>query len=109
MTTLADIEAIHWRGAWEAVANDVERQFLETELTTTLHPAHILYKRPMTAVARRTDNDEVLFLARNSGNGGRELAQVHLTGSTERTADEPACTLFASLEAWMDAAFGGDV
>jgi hypothetical protein len=108
MTTLANIEAIEWRGSWEAVANDVERQFLETELTTTLHPAHTLYKRPITAIARRTDNDEVLFLVRNSGGGGREFVQVHLTGSTERTPDEPACTLFVSLEAWMDAAFGGE-
>ena len=108
--TLADIEAVEWRGAWEAVTNDVERQFLETELTTTLHSEHILYKRPITAVAQRTDNDDVLFLVRGDGGGGiMTFAHVHLTGSTERTPNEPACTLFANLEAWMDAAFGGDV
>jgi hypothetical protein len=102
--TLADIEAVQWRGTWEAVSNDVERQFLETELTTTLHVGHILYKRPITAVARRTDNDDVLFLVR--GIGTTELAQVHLTNSTERTPETPACTVFASLEAWKDGALG---
>jgi hypothetical protein len=106
--TLADIEAAQWRGTWEAVANDVERQFLETELTTTLHPEHILYKRPITAVAQCTDNDDVLFLVH--GGGKTELAQVHFshTDSLERTAELPACALFASLEAWFDATSGGN-
>jgi hypothetical protein len=105
--TLADIEEFEWFGTWAAVTNDVERQFLETELTTTLHQQHILYKRPITTLARRSDSEDVLFLVR--GNGLIELAQVHLTYSSERTPDEPACTIFVSLEAWMNEAFGGDV
>jgi hypothetical protein len=110
--TLAVIEAFQWFGAWEAITNDVERQFLETELTTTLHVEHILYKRPITAVARRTDTDDVLFLVRGSvvkSSAARvELAEVHLSYSAERTPDFPHCILFESLEAWKEAALRED-
>ena len=103
--TLAEIETFEWFGAWEAITNDVERQFLESELMTTLHTEHILYKRPVTAIARRTDSDHVLFLVR--GRVDRigmvtEIAEVHLSYSTERTADFPASVLFTSLEEWKN-------
>jgi hypothetical protein len=104
--TLADIEAFEWFGTWEAITNDVERQFLESELMTTLHAEHILYKRPVTAVARRTDSDDVLFLVRGRVDRvgmATELAEVHLSYSTERTADFPASVLFATLDEWKNA------
>lgn len=105
--TLAEIEAFAWFGTWEAITNDVERQFLETELTTTLHTEHILYKRHVTAIARRTDTDDVLFLVRSIANGGviTELAEVHLAYSAERTRDVPHSVVFSSLEAWKKGAW----
>lgn len=106
--TLSDIEVFSWFGAWQALTNDVERQFLETELTTTLHPDHILYKRPLTAIAERRESDDVLFLVRGRVTEGRidenavEIARVCLSYSTERTADIPQTTIFPSLVAWQE-------
>ena len=83
---------IEWREPWVQVTEDEQRRRLEAELRRELATSHQLHGRAARAVARRIDQDDVLFLV------GEELAVVHLTYS--KSAPErppwPRTRLFSS-------------
>ncbi len=73
----------------------------EEELARELRPGHPLYGVKAVSVARRTDNDDVLFAL--FGHSSR-FAVVHLTWSSrpEPSPEWPATVFFASLEEWIE-------
>ncbi|TAE32653.1 MAG: hypothetical protein EAZ92_01425 [Candidatus Kapaibacterium sp.] len=103
MTLLpSDIANYAWKGAWTAISNDVERQFLESELMTSLQEGHPLYKRPLMALAERDGGEWVLFLVRWSVSE-RMLAEVSFAQPMSFTVEEPHSRLFVSMEEWENA------
>ncbi len=82
---------------WVAVGS-VE-QHLEAQLARELHAEHVLAGRVVRAVARRGDNDDVLFEVEGKG-----YAVVHLTWARQRVNDArlPRTRFFASLDEWVE-------
>jgi len=74
---------------------------LETELRNEVSPDHVLYGVEAVSVARRTDNDDVLFFLPAHE---KPLAVVHLTWSGKRDwqPDFPATIFFSSFEDWVE-------
>jgi hypothetical protein len=74
---------------------------LERELKKELSDGHILLGKPITIVARRKDNDDVLVKV--SGDPAL-YAVVHLTWSheKERVPTCPRTTLYASWSEWVE-------
>jgi hypothetical protein len=87
---------------WTAVPPEAARQ-LEAELAREVGPGHSLWGRRATALARRTDHDDVVFAI----DGESRVAVVHLTyaGRRESSPDWPAVTFHASIQ---DAMAGQD-
>lgn len=83
---------------WVAVGGDAARA-LEEELARELASDHVLAGAEVHAVARRGDNDDVLFEV-----VGRGYAVVHLTWSAEREtgATWPSTQLYDSLDQWLE-------
>ena len=76
------IEILH---PWEIVhADDAEK--LKAELQRELPAGHVLTGMNLTAVARRTDRDDLLFEVDGSL---MPLAQVHLTWQKEKQPNWP--------------------
>lgn len=80
---------------WRAVEG-AERVVLEAELAREVLPEHVLASVMTTALARRDDRDEVLFLVHGAP---FVLAHVHLTWSAP-ASDWPDTTTFPSIQAW---------
>jgi len=100
-STLApEIAGIRWPPHWVPV----ETPQFEARLTNEVGPGHVLYGRPVRAIGRRLDTDDVLFYLPD---GPTLLAVVRLTYS-ERTPEPdprfPYTTLYASVEEWIEAA-----
>jgi len=74
---------------------------LEQELKRELSTNHPLHGCNATAVAQRTDSDDVLFQLENSPH---KYAVVHLTwsGQTEPDARWPDTRFFKSIQEWSD-------
>ena len=85
---------------WFAATAEQARRF-EAHLQRELRPRHVLHGRAVSAIAGRVDADDVLF-ALGDGSG---VALVHLTYARRpaAAAEWPATTIFASLEAAIDA------
>jgi hypothetical protein len=81
---------------WQPVAPG-----LELELVKEVGTQHPLYQQKAVAVARRLDNDDVLFVLPESA---LPLAVVHLTwkGSPETSPEWPATKFYASVAAWVE-------
>lgn len=88
-----------WLEPWQPV--DEHAEALAAELRKELGPKHVLFGRPMAAVGRRVDNDDVLFV---STGAPQTLAVVHLTWCAGQESDPgyPATTLFQSWEDWVE-------
>ena len=73
----------------------------EAELKKELGIGHPLFGRTVRAIARRADNDDVLFEVSGCL---RPFAVVHLTWSGKIDQDPrwPATTTFSNLEKWRD-------
>ena len=74
---------------------------LDTELSRTLAPGHVLEGNTFCAVARRFDRDDVLFHITSP----EELyAVVHLTWATSRETDPawPRTEIFATLDDFVN-------
>jgi hypothetical protein len=72
---------------------------LETELSREISKTHILYGVEAISIARRIDNDDVLFfLPKNK----KPFAVVHLTYSYENSTYFPSTRLFSSLNEWIE-------
>ena len=84
----------HWALAGDQADN------LTAELALELPTGHMLDGTALTAVARRTDCDDVLFELSD----GR-FALVHLTWSGSRETDPawPGTTVYDSLDHWRKA------
>jgi hypothetical protein len=71
------------------------------ELLLELKPGHPLFGLPVAAVARRYDQDDVLFEVLD---GSGRVAEVHLTWAGEREQPPwPSTALFDSLADWAAA------
>jgi hypothetical protein len=75
------------------------REQMEAELARELSPEHPLHGEKVTAVAARSDRDDVLFEV-----AGHGVAVVHLTwsGCPERSPEWPTTRWFASLDDWRE-------
>ena|SRR5713101_4632331 len=87
---LEDLQTKTWLEPWHAVAGGVE----EFELAKEVSTAHPLFGVKAIAVARRNDNDDVLFFLPGQE---RDLAIVHLTYHNENRAEWPHTRFFDSF------------
>ena len=74
---------------------------LEIELKKEVSERHILFKVEALSIARRTDNDDVLFFLPEHKN---PLATIHLTwaGKQDGHSKFPQTVFFVSLENWIE-------
>jgi hypothetical protein len=88
---------VEWLEPWYE-ASDRERKMLEEEARREIHPNHVLWRIPLSLLARRRDQDEALFLLPD----GR-VAQVHLTWTRRREVSIcPTTDVYGSLEEWVE-------
>jgi hypothetical protein len=87
--------AIEWLIPWHPVVSEDDERGLVAVLRRELGQAHVLYRESVRAIARRQDNDDVLFELTD----GR-VAVVHLTWSESPSpfANFPWTTLYATIE-----------
>lgn len=90
------IPASQWLDPWIPVSSGGA---LERELATELPARHILKGVRVRAIARRTDNDDVLFELIGHE---KPLAVVQLSYRHESTAQLPWTVLFDSWEDWVE-------
>lgn len=84
-----------WPDAWQGVPSD-QCASLELELARELTCSHPLHGLRCRAIARRKDQDDVLY---ELDAPGRPLALVHLTWSgTTESAGLPHAVIFNTLE-----------
>ena len=81
---------------WHPVSAE-RRTALESELARELPTGHVLSGKRATAIAARSDQDDVLFDVTGLG-----FAVVHLTwsGRQESSPQWPGTRLFTSLDEW---------
>ena len=73
---------------------------LENELSREVSEGHILYGIKAVSLAKRIDNDDVLFFLPNNK---YLFAVVHLTWSKESNSSEfPQTVLYSSLKEWVN-------
>ena len=70
---------------------------LERELAAEVSPGHVLAGVDLKAIARRHDQDDVLFQLLD---GSARVAVVHLTYAGRGSREWPRATLYPSLEVW---------
>lgn len=89
---LTELRQLEWLEPWEPTGPG-----LENELAREVGEGHVLSGRLAVAVARRRDNDDVLF---HLPEGPAPFAVVHLTwtGSRERRPEWPWTELYRSVE-----------
>jgi len=81
---------------WESI--DEHSAAFERELRLELTRNHVLWDVEVRAIARRCDNDDVLFQVRTD----RRVAAVHLTWSSKPEVENfPWTQLYDSLDAWV--------
>jgi hypothetical protein len=90
-----------WPASWAPVDGCSGGDFLTKELQRELSPGHAVFGLPITPIARRRDQDDVLFSIQD---GTGRVAIVHLTwkGSPE-SPPFPWATLYRSFADWRDA------
>ena len=94
--SLAELGGMHWLSPWEPCEGG-----FEAELRREVGPGHVLYGLRAVAIARRRDDDEVLF---HVPHGPLPLAVVHLSWA-DRPAPEPILPeteLYPSLRDWAE-------
>jgi hypothetical protein len=95
---LAELEKLGWRAPWVLLEPEFRSGFV-TELRAEVNSQHPLHNVEAVAVARREDNDDVLFYLPNHT---PPLAVVHLAyAGRERSAEWPDTQFFDSLEDWV--------
>jgi len=72
-------DTLHYLKPWHADDTD-----LTVQLHTEINKKHILYGKPVKSIARRQDNDDVLFAVFDSE---FKYARVHLTWSQSKLSD----------------------
>lgn len=83
-----------WLPPWYPIDSEEDCRALCNELQREINSAHPLHGLMATAIARRQDNDDVLFVLED----GR-YAAVHLTWVGQQdSSDVPATTVYATAE-----------
>jgi hypothetical protein len=90
---------IMWPEPWAPIERPDKREALQAELHSELSASHPLFGLSVVALARRYDQDDVLFELSD----GR-VAEVHLTWSRkpERDPAWPRTTIFSSAAVWAE-------
>ncbi len=88
-----------WLTPWVAIKQNITQ--LEDELARELLDAHILCGKKVRAIARRIDNDDVLFEVDDQD---YQYAVVHLTwsGKQESSKEYPWTVLYSNFEDWVE-------
>ena len=99
---LPELREVEWLDPWRPTAPG-----LEAELAREVGPGHVLAGRRAVAVARRVDNDDVLF---HLPDGPALLAVVHLTwtGRREQKPQWPYTELYHSVAEFAERCMGPD-
>ncbi len=92
---MIDAEAIDWLRPWEKVGDSAPG--LERQLIREVAEGHPLFGLSVTAFARRSDTDDVLF---GVGVSKERLAAVHLTWGGRQEPPLPGTDLFESFESF---------
>jgi len=85
---------VEWLDPWHR-----EESGLERELASEVSPQHPLFQLEAVAIARRNDNDDVLFFLPASI---PSLAVVHLTWRRETNAEWPFTRFYSSLADFIE-------
>ena len=89
---------VHWLEPWMPIESGKTRSTFEAELCCELSAGHPLHGLLVTAIARRKDQDDVLFML-----GDGTVAEVHLTWLRRREVDGlPRTSIYPSIEAWTE-------
>jgi len=90
---------IKWLEPWAPIEHPEEREALQAELHSELGASHPLFRLSVVALARRCDQDDVLFELSDS-----RVAEVHLTWGCkpERDPQFPRTTIFSSATVWAE-------
>lgn len=90
---------IEWLEPWMPIERSEERETMQAELHCELGASHPLFGLSVVAIARRGDQDDVLFELADS-----RVAEVHLTWSRKPERDPlwPRTTIFASAAVWAE-------
>jgi hypothetical protein len=99
MSVTSGLGEVEWLHPWRPIAPGREATVLEKELAREVGRGHVLAGRRAVAVARRDDNDDVLF---HLPDGPALLAVVHLTGHRERKPEWPYTVLFHSVPEFVE-------
>lgn len=94
LVKLAETNLVEWLDPWMPAVPGMEK-----ELEREVGPGHVLFGKPCDVVARRIDNDDVLF--RISGPGGK-YAVVRLTWAGKAGDDIliPKTDFFDDIKTW---------
>lgn len=98
---LAPPEELEWLEPWCRLEdNDQNDVWLVKELQKEICSQHVLYGLSVMGVARRGDNDDVLFATSDPIS---PLAVVHLTWTGRRESDPhwPSTTLYKDWQDWI--------
>jgi hypothetical protein len=90
---------IKWLSPWTPIERPEERETSQAELDSELSASHPLFGLSVVALARRYDQDDVLFELSDS-----RVAEVHLTWSSkpERDPSWPRTIIFSSVAVWAE-------
>jgi hypothetical protein len=90
------LRTLEWLPPWQATETD-----FGAELRREASPGHPLYQVEAVAVARRVDQDDVLFWLPA---GPTHLGFVHLTypARRERPRDWPSTQLYSTVSDWVE-------
>jgi hypothetical protein len=89
---------VHWLVPWMPIESGKTRSTFEAELCCELSAGHPLHGLLVTAIARRKDQDDVLFMLSD----GR-VAEVHLTWRRQPEVDGlPRTLIYPTVEAWTE-------
>lgn len=81
---------------WELIDSEVQRKFSD-ELKREAPSGHVLFGVNASAIAKREDRDDFLFIIEHPE---YKYAEVHLTWSIETDPAWPSASLFKSIDEW---------
>jgi hypothetical protein len=93
-------EVVEWPYPFSPIEHPEDKPAFEAELRRELKPGHPLFGLPVAALARRYDQDDVLFELLD---GSDRIAEVHLTWAGEKEKPPwPRTALFDNFAAWAE-------
>ena len=92
---------MEWPHPFSPLEHPADKAAFEAELRREVKPGHPLFGAPVAAIARRYDQDDVLFELLD---GSCRVAEVHLTWAGDRESPPwPGTALFGNLAEWAEA------